>query len=308
MSESTRDLALAISAMLLRPLVRLLTQYGVGLADWVELSKRTYVEQASAQLEREGRRVTDAALSAMTGVHRKDVRRIRTEAPLAQMEQRRSSLLDAVMSRWSGDMRFLDPNGAPRPLARRLLSSDGAATGLPTFEDLLDEVSKGVQPRAQLDAWLQQGAVRMDAEGRVCWASPERAAGEELQQFARTSRIAADRLKASWEGLHDGPAPHYLNSVRGRSMLADDVARLHHLITRWGRRLGRRLNREVALAEARGKAGGGSLRFTYGVQTYSEPDSAPGSTPFGVTSDAALTPGDVNTPQIPPSAPTEKTP
>jgi hypothetical protein len=55
----------------------------VGLNDLVELSKRIYVEQAQQQLRREGRRVTDAALSTLTGVHRKDVKRIVEAGPLA---------------------------------------------------------------------------------------------------------------------------------------------------------------------------------------------------------------------------------
>lgn len=263
--------ALHIATLLLRPLIRLLAHCGVGLAEFVELGKRLYVEQAAESLRRDGRRVSDAALSVMTGVHRKDVRRIGAAAPLAPPEQRRPSLLSAVMSLWSGDPRFVDGRGAARPLRRRQQVRGVPPLSEASFEDLLEEVSKGVPPRALLDAWLRQGAVRLDAEGRVCWAAPELAAGEELQQLARTARAAADRLQASWENLHGPRRDHVLFSVRGEGLLEQDVLLLHALVRRWGRRFGDRLNQHVTEAIARGKAEDGDRRYSFGLHSYAEP-------------------------------------
>ncbi len=274
MNPSTRQQALFVATLLLRPLIRLLVRGGVGLAEVVELSKRIYVEQAQRQLALEGRRVTDAAISTMTGVHRKDVKRIGTEAPLAQTERRRKTLLDAVMSRWSGDARFIDDRGAPRPLERRSQSRESLR---PTFEDLIEDISKGVPPKALLDTWLQQGAVSLNAEGLVCWAAPERVVGEEMQSMARSARIAADRLHAAWDRLQRPEAGHYLFSVRGEGLLPEDVAPLHALVRRWGRRFSDRLNHKVTLAQARGRAQGGQQRFSFGLQSYDEtlPDEPP---------------------------------
>ncbi|WP_343629770.1 DUF6502 family protein [Roseateles sp.] len=270
MNASTQEQSLHIATLLLRPLIRLLVHKGVGLAELVELSKRVYIEQAAEQLEREERRITDAALSTLTGVHRKDVKRIGAEAPLAQTERRRKSLLDAVMSLWSGDARFIDERGVPRVLERRSTARPAQAE---TFEDLIEEVTKGVPPKALLDAWLQQGAVTIDDDGHVRWAKPERAAGEELQSMTRSARIAADRMQASWEILHGGgESPgHFLFSVRGEGLLDEDVARLHGAVRRWGRRFSDRLNREVTLAQARGRKAGGTQRYSFGVQSYAEP-------------------------------------
>lgn len=263
--------SLHIATLLLRPLIRLLVREGVGLNELVELSKRVYVEQATVQLDQDGRRVTDAALSTLTGVHRKDVKRIGAEAPLAQTAKRRKSLLDAVISLWSGDARYIDERGAPRPLARRSLARESAQ---PTFEDLIEEVTKGVPPKALLDTWLQQGAVRLDDAGRVCWASPERAAGEELQSLTRSARTAADRMQAAWElqqpQAAKHPPGHFLFAVRGESLLDDDVSRLHALVRRWGRRFSDRLNREVTLAQARGRDAGGRQRYSFGLHSYAE--------------------------------------
>jgi len=206
--STTQEQALQVAELLLRPLIRLLTHHGAGLNDLVELSKRIYVEQAEKRLQQDGRRVTDAALSTMTGVHRKDVKRINDErAGQEPVEKRKHSLLDLVMTLWSGDARFIDGRGAPRPLARRLIGSE---TTQASFEDLIEAVTKGVPPKALLDSWIQQGAVRLDELGRVCWADPERAAGEELQALARTAHLAADRVNAAWDELYGKGGQHFL--------------------------------------------------------------------------------------------------
>ncbi|WP_143074218.1 DUF6502 family protein [Roseateles sp. YR242] len=267
-TANTQEQGLHIATLLLRPVIRLLVREGVGLNELVELAKRVYIEQAVHQLDDEGRRITDAALSTLTGVHRKDVKRIGTEAPVAPTERRRKSLMEAVMALWSGDARFIDERGAPRPLERRSTAREADQA---TFEDLIEEVTKGVPPKALLDAWLQQGAVRVDEDGHVRWGTPERAAGEGLQSMMRSARIAADRMQAAWERQQRDDAGHYLFSVRGGQLLDEDVSRLHGLVRRWGRRFSDRLNREVTLAQARGRRAGGTLRYSFGLQSYAEP-------------------------------------
>jgi hypothetical protein len=271
MNSHSREQVVHIAAMLLRPLIRLLTHHGLGLNDFVELAKRVYVEQAVLQLRDDQRRVTDAALSTLTGVHRKDVKRIVEAGPLAPTGRRKRSLLDSVMALWSGDARFIDARGAPRPLERRSTVREAL---LPSFEDLIEEVSKGVPPKALLDSWLQQGAVRVDESGRVCWATPERAAGEELQSLARSARSAADRLEAAWAQTYGPKAGHWLFSVRGFGLLDRDVQELHTIVRRWGRRFGDRLNKRVIAAEVRGRAEGGTQRYSFAMHSYDAPMSA----------------------------------
>lgn len=265
MQPTAKEQSLYIATLLLRPLIRILVRKGVELGELVELSKRVYVEQAVQALEEQGRKVTDAAVSTLTGVHRKDVKRIGSEAPLLQSERRRKSLLDATLSLWSGDLRFIDSRGAPRPLERRSQVREAEA---PTFEDLLEEVTKGVPPRALLEAWLQQGAVSLDAQGRVCWAQHERVEGEDMQVLARSALLSADRMQAAWENLQGQGSPHYLSYVRGEGLLAEDVQHLQALVRRWGRRFAERINHRVTLAQARGRPQGGRLRFSFGVQSY----------------------------------------
>lgn len=266
MSLNTQEQILQMATQLLRPLIRVAVREGVGLNDMAELLKRVYIEQAAQHLRADGLRLSDAALSTLTGVHRKDVKRIGSEAPLAQIEGRRKSLLTLVLELWSGDERFINERGAARPLERRS-SVRPAEAG--TFEDLIEEITKGVPPRALLDAWLAQGAVCLDEQGRVCWAAPERVAGEELQNLSSTAGIAADRMEAALDNQRPGSrADNYLQSIRGHGLLPDDVERLHAMARRWGARFGDRINHEVTLAQARGRSEGGCYRFSFGVQSY----------------------------------------
>lgn len=266
MSLNTQEQILQMAVQLLRPLIRVSVREGVGLNDMTELLKRVYIEQAAQHLRGEGLRLTDAALSTLTGVHRKDVKRIGSAAPLAQIEGRRKSLLTLVLEHWSGDERYVNERGSARPLERRSSVRQAEAA---TFEDLIEDISKGVPPRALLDAWLAQGAVRLDDEGRVCWAAPERVAGEELQNLSSTAGIAADRMEAALENQKPGSsADNFLRSVRGQGLLPEDVKRLHALTQRLGTRLGDRINHEVNLAQVRGRAQGGSHRYSFGVQSY----------------------------------------
>jgi hypothetical protein len=269
MNQGHEEQTLQIAATLLRPLVRLAVREGVQLGELSELMKRAYVEQAAEHLKNEQRRVTDAALSTLTGVHRKDVKRIGADAPLANFERPRKSLLSQVMELWSGDPRYITRHGEPRPLAKR---SSGCAPGEESFEDLIQEVSKGVPPKALLDAWLEQGAVRLDEQGRVCRADPNRAADEQLHSFARSSGLAADRLDAAWANLKAAPGGelHFLHSVTGKGLLPADVEALTRLVRRWGLRFAGLLNRQVTFAEARGRKGGGSMRFSVGLNSYAE--------------------------------------
>ncbi|MCA0175031.1 MAG: DUF6502 family protein [Proteobacteria bacterium] len=274
MSDTNKEQTLQMALDLLQPVLRLAVREGVLLTDMSELLKRAYIEQAVQHLNGEKRRVTDAAVSTLTGVHRKDVKRIGSEDPLAHFVRPGKSLVSRVMELWSGDPRYLTKSGSPRPLAKR---SSGCAPGEESFEDLIQEVTKGVPPKALLDAWLAQGAVMLDDAGRVCRANPDRAAGEELQSYRRTVGIAADRMHAAWANFHTEAEgkPHLLHSITGKGLLQDDVHELTALAKRCSSRYSGMLNRQVAYAEARGQQQGGTIRFSFGLQSYFEPVDRP---------------------------------
>ena len=90
---------------------------------------------------------TDSRISIMTGVHRKDVRTIRQSGSL---KLGHSPLHARALAQWTGNLKFLTPDGTPAPLAK---------TGLGSFEDLVASVSTDIRPRTLLDEWQQRGVV-----------------------------------------------------------------------------------------------------------------------------------------------------
>ena len=65
---------------LLRPLVRLLIERSIPLPFVTELLRGLYVEVAVKEFPVEGKRQTDSRVNLLTGVHRKDVKRLRAHA------------------------------------------------------------------------------------------------------------------------------------------------------------------------------------------------------------------------------------
>jgi len=144
---------------LLQPLVRLLIIHAITLPVFHELLKRVYMDVAEKYFPIAGKRQTDSRIHLLTGVHRKDIRRLREERDTGPLRSEKSSSLGALLvSRWTGDPRFLDSRGLPRPLPR---------TGAFSFNSLVEEVNTNIRPRAVLDEWLRLGVAEVDSEGMV---------------------------------------------------------------------------------------------------------------------------------------------
>ena len=162
-------LAAEAVAKVLRPLARLAIDHGLQLPAMVDLLKKALVEEAMQTYALEGKEgkkgSSDTRISLLTGVHRKDVRRLRTEAEEAQPTPLPMLPLAAVVvARWISDPRFLNTDQTARPLAR---TPKHRQEGLPDFTMLVAEVSKDVGARAVLDELVRLGAVELQDDGLV---------------------------------------------------------------------------------------------------------------------------------------------
>lgn len=147
---------------ILKPLVAMLLRQGVTFTALADLLKITYVEVADSQFKLAGKAQTDSRISVLTGVHRKEVKRIRElEAETLQPKEKKASLSAQLMATWLGHQAYLLADGQPKPLVR-LQSSEEAS-----FENLVRSVTRDVHPRSILDEWLHQGVVTLDAQDRV---------------------------------------------------------------------------------------------------------------------------------------------
>ena len=144
---------------LLRPVVRLLIAVGIPFPALAEALKELYVTVASSDFPLPGKEQTHSRISLLTGVHRKDVKRLLTAEEEEVESKPRAAPRGAILvGRWLGDPQYQDETGQPLPLPRT------APDGTVSFEALVSEVSKDVRPRAVLDEWLSQGLVRIDGD------------------------------------------------------------------------------------------------------------------------------------------------
>ena len=145
---------------LLRPLIRILLRNGVPFCSFAELVRCVYVDVAMSDFAIQGRKPSDSRASVLTGLSRKEVRRLR-ELDLANDDRgaARYNRAARVLSAWVRDERYHDESGLPLPLE---LDSPP-----PSFASLVHTYSGDVPVRAVLDELHRVGAVVFDAAGRI---------------------------------------------------------------------------------------------------------------------------------------------
>lgn len=188
---------------LLRPLVRLLLSFSVQYPYLANLLKLTYVEVATREFQLDDRPQTDSRVSLLTGIHRQDVKRLRGEMMADAPPPPAVSLGAQLVSRWLGEVVYLDSKGRPKPLPR--LATVG---GKASFERLVQTVNKDIRPRVVLDEWLRLGVAELDDHDRVMLRSqafvPVHGVEEKLFYFGK---VIHDHLAASAHNLTAGQPP-----------------------------------------------------------------------------------------------------
>lgn len=252
---------------LLRPLVRLAISQGLTFPALAELLKAVYVETAARDFALAGKGQTDSRVSLLTGVHRKDVRRLReARATAAQPAMPKSVSLGAqIAAAWSSRAGYIDATGSPVPLPR------SAAADAPSFDALVQSVSKDIRSRVLLDEWVRLGVVEIDAEGLVRLASAAfvPVTGLPEKSFYLGQNIH-DHVAAIAHNFSDG-APFLERCVHYDNVAIGDIAELARLAETHGMKALRAVNARVA--DARRPVSAGDWRMNFGVYFYAEPVS-----------------------------------
>lgn len=141
----------------LKPLVRLSLAQGINYQMLLETLKIVFVQVAEEDFKLAQREQTDSRISLLTGLHRKDVHRLRDHPDSALSQSSLVTLGSQLVGMWISDADFVDADGKPKPLAR--LASAG---GDISFERLVARVSKDIRARPVLDEWVRVGVVRID--------------------------------------------------------------------------------------------------------------------------------------------------
>ena len=267
MPGAPRDSVVAALRRVLRPLIRLLVTHGITYPFLTELLKGVYVETAAKEFTLGGKLPTDSRLTLLTGVHRKDIRRLRREAPPAPGPAPSLTLGTQIVARWLGDPAYHDRYGRPRVLPRT------PRKGAQSFAALVESVSKNVRPRSVLDELVRLGVAEIDADDRVHLVTRGFVPGKELDAKAfYFGEALHDHLSAGVDNVAGNKPPWLERSVYYDDLSPEAVAKLQAKSEDLAMRALQEVNRDgMALEASDPPAPGRRMRMRLGVFFYAEP-------------------------------------
>lgn len=261
---------IAVLRRVLAPVARLMLSKGVTLPAALELLKRIFVEVAERDLDKDGQGATDSRISLLTGVHRKDVRRLRALPYLDTELPEKISLGAQLVAQWTTQPQWLDENGTPKPLPR--FASVGSTC---SFDALVSGVSKDIRPRSVLDEWLRLGVVELNSEDEVILREeafiPQNGYEEKLAYYGLN---LGDHAAAATDNILESGRVWFERSVHHTGLTKEDIEKIRARASDSGMKLLRSLHRTAL--ETPGKATEeDTQRFTCGVYFYSTNDQTP---------------------------------
>ncbi|PIE44160.1 MAG: hypothetical protein CSA50_01765 [Gammaproteobacteria bacterium] len=211
---------------LLRPMVRLLLHFQITYPALSNLLKQIYVDVAVNDFKLDGKAQTDSRVSLLTGVHRKDVKRLR-ENDEEYLPSATISLGAQLIARWLSDKDYLDESGAAKPLPRT--SGSGAS-----FESLVKTAAKqDIRARAVLDEWLNLGVVRINDDDTISLNAeafvPQDSFDEKAFFFGKHLH---DHISAGVHNMLNGTPPQFDRGVFYNNLTPDSIKILRALIAK----------------------------------------------------------------------------
>ena len=261
-SKTRQSAVLRALARVLRPVARLLIAGGVPIQAASESLKRAYVEAAQRHFGEEAG--TDSRLSLLTGINRKEVRRLTTPVADEWGPESVTSFASAVYTAWTLREEWHGPDGKARALPKR---------GEGSFDVLVKGVTRDLRPSSVLAELVRLGYAEIGEDDTV------RAVGDAFL----SQREFTDRLGPLAENLQDhadaavanvlAASPPYLERTLFGDELSEESAKALHEEARaqWKRVHDELIARADALeAEDRKLGRPATTRIRVGVYVYVE--------------------------------------
>ena len=270
-SEASKNQLLIANALkrVFRPFVKLMLANNLTYTFAIDVLKTLFVEVADQDFTIDNKRQTDSRISLMSGVHRKDVKRLRELHPdVEDVMPGNVSLGSQLIALWNANPAFVDADGLPKPLPR--FASDNADA---SFESMVRSLSTDIHPRAVLDEWLRLGVARLDEDNFVHLTTDmfiaQEGFDEKVYYFGHNLHDHASAAVSNVIGQRPGffeRCVHYDQLSQQSLMAIADFAQ------KQGMKALRGVNKvadEAAMGDKSAK--NANMRMTYGVYFYSEP-------------------------------------
>jgi hypothetical protein len=227
------------------PVVRLALAHGLTLPVMVEQLKRVYVKVATRHFSLASRPITNSRISLLTGVHRKDVRRL-VDEERAPTRLPTVTVGTALVARWLADDDYQDGYGRPRRLALRGTKA--------SFETLVALVSgQDLRGRVVLDELMRLGVVELDGDGVILCTDgfvPREGFDEKADYFGNNVR---DHVAAAGHNLEDQRPALLERAVGYHGLSVEDIVELQAVAEQDASALLRKLNRRALAMKTHNK-------------------------------------------------------
>ena len=158
MQDDQRQKVLNAFQLVLRPVVKILLRYGIGFNEFAEAVKTAFVDVATSEFGIRGRPTNISRVAVMTGLTRKEVRRLRTKIESgSDVVEVKSTPITEILHRWHAEEEFLDSRGRPATLP---FTGDGLS-----FSSLVRRFGGDVPPGAMRAELKRVGSVEEGANG-----------------------------------------------------------------------------------------------------------------------------------------------
>ncbi|SLN30219.1 hypothetical protein TRL7639_01240 [Falsiruegeria litorea R37] len=254
----------AALAALLVPLARAMLANGVTLGTANEALKQALLTAADRESEAP---LSDSRISLMTGLHRKDVKRLRSSS-LDTPHRRRSSAAAQVISHWATSPDYQAADGTPRDLPRK---SNGDHPG---FDELIRRAHIDMAPGTVLRTLMDQGIVAETADGdyRLLTHAFLPAAGTQEQVAAYQATLSA-HLEAATQNLiaKAGEARNFDRAVRYSHLSETSIADLEASASAMAQEMLQTINAQARAAQEADSSATHQGRFVVGSYILGTP-------------------------------------
>lgn len=247
---------LAAVGRILRPIVRILIRNGVPSDALTQVVRKVYVDVAAEDFRLNGKRQTVSRISVITGLHRKEVARLRAINAVdvgSQASERNRAA--AVLTAWLRDPEFLDRKGDPLDLP---------FAGTQSFSELVRRYSGDMKPRAMADEFLASGAIEMVA-GRLRMSARGYVPGTDANDMVDMLGTDAAQLIDTIDHNMQNSEKRYQRKVEYDGVPVEHAAEFRALSARLSQHLLEELDRWLASREAAEPSGDSTMTLGLGI-------------------------------------------
>lgn len=264
MSDQSRaDLLLDAALAATEPLIKLLIQEGINYPAFSKALKATFVQAAEQVLAEKGSKVTDSALSVLSGVHRKDLRAWGEDKP--QRGTKPLSVVAQAFTRWTVSPDYCDSDGKPLKLPR-----SGPA---PSFEALVQQITRDIHPRTFLDSMIQLGVVKVEDEHIALSMDAFVPSDSERDVMSLYSDNVRDHIAAGASNLSAKQSRFLEHSVFADELTEQSAKLLHHsALDLWKEAFQKFALEATERCDQDKDKSDANYRLRFGVYFYAEPE------------------------------------